>query len=162
MNMKIVTVMCLCMGAWLSAGNAHAASSRLYPATGCQASFPGQDALLNRNNGFLESEDELWISCPIVSDLNSTRITVTVSYEAFLIASPTYSGKPLFFSCDLQGFNSGAHKSVTLNIRNRQVLDGSLQLSMPANPKFNVLACYLLGTQHGFYFDIFGYQVDES
>jgi hypothetical protein len=150
------------MGAWLFAGNAHAASSRLYPSAGCQETFPNQDTILDRSNGFLESADDVWITCPIVSDVNSTQITVTVSYEALLIASPTYSGRPPFFSCELEGYNSLAAKSVTLNIRNRQILDGSLKLSMAANRKYNVLACRLLGTHNGFYFSLFGYQVDES
>jgi hypothetical protein len=167
MKMKIAKVckpivLSLCMGAWLLAGNAHAANSHLYPAVGCQEMFPDHDAVLDRSNGVLESVDDVWVTCPIVIDTNSVKITVTVSYEAALFVPPTYAGKPLFLSCELQGYNISDGKSVNLNIRNKQILDGSLTLSMAASHQFNVLHCYLLGTKNGLYFQISGYQVDES
>jgi hypothetical protein len=174
MEMKITKVckpivLSLCMSAWLLAGNAHAADSRLYPAVGCQESFPDHDAVLDRNNGFLESVDAVWVTCPIVTDANSMRITVTVFYDAALFVPPNSAGKPLFFSCEILGWepsalSRGNHDgaSTTLNIRNNQVLSGSLTMSMKASHQFTHLACYLLASKNGFSFDILGYRVDES
>jgi hypothetical protein len=163
-------VLSMCMGAWLLAGTAsHAADSRLYPAVGCQESFPDHDAVLNRNNGFLESVAAQWVTCPIVTDANSTRITVTVFYEAALFVPPNSAGKPPFFSCEILGWepvatSRGSHdgNSVNLNVRNNQVLSGSFTMSMESSHQFTHLACYLLATKNGFSFDILGYRVDES
>jgi hypothetical protein len=162
-------VLSLCIGAWLLAGNAHAADSRLYPAVGCQETFPDHDAVLNRRSGFLESVDAVQVTCPIVTDANSMQITVTVFYEAALFVPPNSAGKPLFFSCEILGWEPSAlarghfdGKSAILNIRNNQVLSDSLTMSMEASHQFNYLQCSLLATKNGFSFDILGYRVDES
>jgi hypothetical protein len=155
-------VLSSCIGAWAFAGSAHAAGSHVYPAVGCQEMYVDHDPTLYRANGFIQSDNEVWITCPIVTDPASTQIKVTVFYQAGLIAAPTYVGKPDLFTCELQGYNGFDAKTVNLHIRNNQTLEGSLKLSMAASPRFNVLACYLLGTQRGFYFGIYGYQVDET
>ena len=169
MKMKIArvfkpVVLGLCMSAWAFAGNAHAASSHVYSAAGCQERYPDQLVRLDRGEGLIYTMDALWVTCPIVTNTNSTQIAVTVMYKAALFTAPNVATKPDLFTCELQGDgdNSFDTKTVRLNIRNLQSIEGSLKLSMAASPRFNVLACYLLGSQSGFNFNMYGYQVDES
>jgi hypothetical protein len=158
----------LCFSACLLAGNAHAANSHLYPAVGCQETFPDPDSFLDRENGTLQTDYLAFVTCPIVADANSMRIAVTVFYETALHASPTYAGKPFEFQCTLLGYdpatrirNSDA-KSVHPIVRNNQIVGGSFTLSMEASHQFNALNCILPGTRYPLLFRVSGYQVDES
>jgi hypothetical protein len=158
----------LCLSAWLLAGNAHAASSHLYPAGGCQEIYPDPDAVLERANGDLTSNDGEWVTCPIVTDASSMRITVTVFYEAGLFAPPTYAAKPVIFNCAVRGYNPATNKTIAdrkemqVNLRNHQAIGGSLTLSIQASHQFNLLECYLPASKLPLSFRLFGYQVEES
>jgi hypothetical protein len=158
----------LCMIAWLLAGSAHAASSHLYPAVGCQETYNDPGALVDRNDGGLQSGYEISVTCPIVTDANSMRITVNVFYETTLYASPTYAGKPFVFSCVLEGYDPAkpGHnwdvKTVHPNVRNYQTVGGSFTLSIEASQRFTHLDCILPGTKPPLLFQVMGYQVDES
>jgi hypothetical protein len=173
MEMKIKRVskpiaLSLCMSAWLLAGNAHAANSHLYPAVGCQETFPDPEAFLDRENGTLQTDSLVFVTCPIVTDANSMRITATVFYETALHASPTFAGKPFEFHCTLLGYDPATQirnseaKSVHPIVRNDQTVGGSFTLSMEASHQFNVLNCILPGTRYPLLFRVSGYQVDES
>jgi hypothetical protein len=173
MEMKIKRVskpiaLSLCMSAWLLAGNAHAANSHLYPAVGCQETIADPDSSLDRENGTLQADNLTFVTCPIVTDANSMRITVTVFYETALHASPTFAGKPFEFHCTLLGYdpatqilNSDA-KSVHPIVRNSQTVGGSFTLSMESSHQFNSLNCILPATRYPLLFRVSGYQVDES
>jgi hypothetical protein len=158
----------LCLSAWLLAGNAHAANSHLYPAGGCQETFPDPDALLERANGDLTSSDGESVTCPIVTDASSMRITVTMFYEAGLFAPPTYAAKPLVFSCAVRGYDPSTKKTIAdrkevqVNLRNHQTIGGSLTLSIQASHQFNLLECYLPASKLPLSFRLMGYQVEES
>ena len=158
----------LCLSAWLLAGNAHAANSHLYPAGGCQETFPDPDAVLERANGDLTSSDGQWVTCPIVTDASSVRVTVTAFYEAGLFASPTYAAKPLLFYCVVRGYDPATKKTVAdskemqVDLRNHQTLGGSLTLSIQASHQFNLLECYVPPSKLPLSFRLMGYQVEES
>jgi hypothetical protein len=158
----------LCLSAWLLAGNAHAANSHLYPAGGCQETYPDPDAALERANGDLTSSDGEWVTCPIVTDASSMQITVTVFYEAGLFAPPTYAARPLLFNCAVRGYDPATQKTnanrkdVQVNLRNHQNIGGSLTLSLKAFHQLNLLECYLPASKLPISFRLFGYQVDES
>jgi hypothetical protein len=158
----------LCMSAWLLAGNAHAANNHLYPAVGCQETFPDPESFLDREGGTLQTDSLTNVTCPIVTDANSTRIAVTVFYETALQASPTFAGKPFEFHCTLLGYDLTTHirnsdaKSVHPIVHNNQTVGGSFTLSMEASHQFNVLNCILPGTRYPLLFRVLGYQVDES
>ena len=173
MEMKITKVckpivLSLCMTTWLFAGNAHAANSHLYPAVGCQEIFNDPGALVDRTDGGLQSGYEIIVTCPIVTDANSLRITVRVFYETTLYASPTYAGKSFAFSCVLEGYDptKPGHnwdvKTVHPNVRNYQTVGGSFTLSIEASQRFTLLNCNLPGTKPPLLFQVMGYQVDES
>jgi hypothetical protein len=158
----------LCMSAWLFSGSAHAAGSHLYPAVGCQETYPDPDAIVARSNGALESDNEAYVTCPVVTDAHSTQVTVTVFYETALFAPATYAGRPLLFSCDLGGHNPAKQnyisdtKSVHPIVRNQHNVGGSLRLSIEASHQFNLLNCTLPGSTQPLYFRVLGYRVDES